>query len=183
MIISVLIWVILTLFSIFGAITFLGEPLYDLFGKNSFVNPIAIVVNFYLCNFLALILIRGSLARLNKILLYLGTGLILLITELYLGYYLIFEIFNMNDDWVIEMIFLLALFFVPFGGVLYFLKLALAQLTTHMGEFFKGIQTNTQKRFLDKASKKGVHSETIQKMRALEKQNRELKDIIKKNTK
>ena len=154
MIISVLIWVILTLFSIFGAITFLGEPLYDLFGKNSFGEPLAIVVNFYLCNFLVLILIRGSLARLNKILLYLGTGLILLISELYLGYYLIFEIFNMNDNWVIEMIFL-ALFFVPFGGVLYFLKLALAQLTTHTGEFFDGIQRNTQKRFLDKDIKNG----------------------------
>ena len=149
------------MFSIFGGITFLGEPLYELFGKNSIVAPLAIVVNFYLCNFLALILIRGSLARLNKILLYLGTGIILLVSELYLGYYLIFEIFGMNDNWVIEMIFLLALFFVPFGGVLYFLKLALAQLTTHTGEFFDGIQKNTQKRFLDKASEKPVHSEII----------------------
>lgn len=154
MIIGVLIWVLLTLFSIFGGVTFLGEPLYDLFGRNSFVEPLAILVNFYLCNFLALILINGSLKRLNKILLYLGTGLILLICELYLGYYLIFEIFSMNDNWVIEMVVLLAFFFVPYGGVIHFLKLAIAQLTTHTGEFFDGLQRDTQKRFITQAQKR-----------------------------
>ena len=180
MIISVLIWLLLTLFSVFGGITFLGEPLYKLFGENSYVEPLAIVMNFYLCNFLALLIIRGSLARLNKILLYLGTGLSLLIGELYLGYYFIFEIFDMNDKWVIEMMFVLALFFLPFGGILYFLKLAIGLLTTHASEFFNGIQKDTQKRFIKQAKKRGSFEppKTI-RLTKIEKEVEELKKILK----
>jgi len=47
----------------------------------------------------------------------------------------------------------------------------------------KGINENTTRKFLDRASKSEVEPEILKKMRAIEKENKELDDIIKKYSK
>jgi hypothetical protein len=156
MIFVILIWVFLTLFSLFGGAVFLGQPFYDYFCANCIAEPIALIINFYLCNSIALVIVNSSLGRLNRILLYFVTGLILLVVELYLSYYLIFEVFRMNDKWVIEIVFLLAMIFVPLGGIRYFIGLAVSEFKNHTVGFFDGLQKNTQNRFLENAKKRNT---------------------------
>ena len=62
-------------------------------------------------------------------------------------------------------------------------KNGLSSVSRFIDAFFTGLRNNTAKRFLDNASKKGVHSEIIDKLREMEKQNRELESIIKKYSK
>lgn len=49
--------------------------------------------------------------------------------------------------------------------------------------FFTGLKNNTAKRFLDKAEQSGVESDIVDKMREIELQNRELRDLIRKYSK
>ena len=50
-------------------------------------------------------------------------------------------------------------------------------------KFFDALKSNTAKRILDKAAKSGVETEIIQKMRNIEKESKELENIIKRYSK
>jgi len=176
-IIFILIWVFLTIFSIIGGL-FLEEIIFSYFPHTELIYFIAIVVNFYICNFLSILLSPSSLARLNKSLLFLVTGLLVLAVEIYIGYYLIFEIFGLNDKFIFEVIALLLIIFVPFGGLLFFLKSTLDPIVTHFSEFLDGIQKNTQDRFLNEAKKQAKPSKNKQ-LTKIENEIMEIEKILK----
>lgn len=50
-------------------------------------------------------------------------------------------------------------------------------------KFFTGVVKNTAHRFIKKAADKGLDTEIINKMKEIEKNNQELKDIIRKYSK
>ena len=56
-------------------------------------------------------------------------------------------------------------------------------LSNWIESVFEGIKDNTTKKMLNKASKRGEEPEILKKMRAIEKENKELDDIIKKYSK
>ena len=183
MIILLLLWLALTIFSIIGFL-FFSDLIWDVFGQSDTIDTIAVVTNFYLSNFLAMALLRNnSVIIINRILILLITGILLGVGELLLGYYIVNDIFGLGENPVFFIMLFLFFIVVLFGGPRYFFIKVLEQLLVFVNAFFTGLQNNTAKRFLDKASKKGVHSEKVEKMRALEKENRELKDFIKKNSK
>jgi hypothetical protein len=47
-----------------------------------------------------------------------------------------------------------------------------------VGAFFDGLKRNTADRFLKKAAKQGLPKEVIKKMAAIEKQKKELEDLL-----
>ena len=50
-------------------------------------------------------------------------------------------------------------------------------------KFFDGVRNNTAKRFIDRSAAKGVDSEVIKKMKEIDKNNKELEDLIRKYSK
>lgn len=56
----------------------------------------------------------------------------------------------------------------------------LNMVSRFIGDFFDGIKTNTTRRMLDKASKKGLPKPLIDKLNKIQKEKDELDALIKK---
>lgn len=178
MIILLLVWVALTIFSIIGFL-FFSDILWDVFGHSDTIDGIAVIINFYLSNFLAMILLRNnSVIVLNKILIYLITGILLGVGEMYLGYYLIYDVFGFGDG--VGFFAMLFLFFIVFlfGGPFFFFKKIPNELLMFIDAFFTGLQNNTTERFLSRAGKRRFQQEAIDKKKKIERDKEELARIL-----
>ena len=163
MIFLLLLWVALTIFSIIGFL-FFSDILWDIFGQSDTIDTIAVIINFYLSNFLAMILLRNnSVIVLNRVLIYLITGILMGVGEMYLGYYMIYDVFRFGDGFgFFAMLFLFFIVFL-FGGPFFFFKLIPNELLMFINAFFAGLQNNTTERFLNRAHKKRIKQEQIEK--------------------
>jgi len=180
MIILLLLWVALTIFSIIGFL-FFSDLLWDVFGQSNTIDTIAVITNFYLSNFLAILLLRNnSVIVLNRILIYLVTGILLAVGEMYLGYYLIYNVFNFGDG--VGFFAMLFLFFIVFlfGGPFFFFKLIPDEILMFINAFFDGLKTNMVNSALKKAKKNKLTDDPIvNEMKEIYKLENDIKKILK----
>lgn len=112
----ILVWLFLTIFSVIGGLG-IGEIFPGLWSSD--YTGLILIMNFYLSNILASIIGSVvSLGKLNRLLILLGTAILLLALEGYGTYYLYDEIFGVEWGFWSSSIFLLTLIFVlTFGGI------------------------------------------------------------------
>ncbi len=178
MIILLLLWVALTIFSIIGFL-FFSDLLWDVFGQSNTIDTIAVITNFYLSNFLAMVLLRkNSVTVLNWVLILLMTGLLIAVGELYLGYYILNDIFGFGENAVLFTMLILFVFVMFYGGPLFFIKLALDQVILFINAFFDGLQKNTMDRFIARARKRRLKQEGIEKIEKAARDKKDLEDIL-----
>jgi hypothetical protein len=59
----------------------------------------------------------------------------------------------------------------------------LTAVSKFIDAFFTGLRNNTASRFLSKAEQSGVEPEIVTKMKEIDKQNKELRELIRKYSK
>ena len=147
---GVLIWIVLTLFSFIGYL-FFNELLWEYVGNSGTIDTIAVIVNFYLCNFIVWILLyKNPIVILNKVIIYLLTGILLLIGELMLGYYILNNLMGLGEMGVLTGMIFVFVVAAAFGGPMSLLGLVLKDLINFNNSFWDGLKQNA----IDNAIKK-----------------------------
>lgn len=132
----------------------MNELIWDAFGQSDTIDIIAVIVNFYLSNFLAMVLLRNNpVIILNKILILLITGVLIGAGELFLGYFIVNDIFGFGENPTLFIMLFLFFVIMLFGGPRYFFIKCLEQVVLFMNAFFEGLKTNLLNNALKKAKK------------------------------
>ncbi|MGO4819556.1 hypothetical protein [Flavobacterium sp. W22_SRS_FP1] len=137
----ILVWLFLTLFSVFGGIGI--EEIYPGALDNDYTFLI-LIVNFYLSNFLgSFIGSIVSLGKLNRLLILIGTAILLLIFEVTFTYYLFEEIVKVKwGFWSTSFFLLILIMVLAFGGVRQILLLLLNSFQNGLINFTDVLQEN-----------------------------------------
>lgn len=134
-----LLWVFFTLFSLFGGIGL--DEIFPLF--NTEYAGIILILNFYLSNVIGSF-VGGSLGRLNRLLILLGTAILLLGLETYGVYYLFWELFELKSGFWSGTIFLFTLILVlTFGGIRQILILLIESIQIGVDNYFNTLTKNS----------------------------------------
>ena len=137
-VILILLWVFFTLFSLFGGLGL--DEIFPVF--NTGYASVILLLNFYLSNVVGSF-IGGSLGRLNRLLILLGTAILLLVLETYGVYYLFWELFELKSGFWSGIIFLFTLILVlTFGGIRQILILLIESLRIGADNYFNAITKN-----------------------------------------
>lgn len=134
-VILLLIWVFLTLFSLFGGIGL--DELFPVF--NTGYAGLILLLNFFLSNFIGSI-VGGPFGRINRLLILLGMAVFLLAFEIYGVYYVFWEFFQLNDSfWTVTGFLFVLIFVITFGGVSQLLLLALESARMGVDNYFNAL--------------------------------------------
>jgi len=151
---GVLIWIVLTLFSLIGYL-FFNELLWEYVGNSDTIDTIAVIANFYLCNFIVWILLyKNPVVILNKVGIYLLTGILLLIGELMLGYYILNDLMGFGELGVLTGMFFVFIIAFALGGPMFLLRLLLKDLLNFNNSFWDGLKQNAIDNAIKRSQKK-----------------------------
>jgi len=167
--ILILLWVFFTSFSLFGGLGL--DEIFPVF--NTGYAGIILIINFYLSNLVGSF-IGGPLGRLNRLLILLGTGILLLVLETYGVYYLFWELFELKSGFWSGTIFLFTLILVlTFGGIRQILILLIESFRIGVDNYFNALTKN----LMDSTLGRENQNNTLQKENKPEIKDRKPKKI------
>jgi hypothetical protein len=133
--IIILLWVCFTLFSIFGGIGL--DEIFPVF--NTGYAGIILVLNFFLSNIIGSI-VGGPFGRVNRVLILLGIGVMLLAFQTYGVYYLFWEVCEFEYGFWSSSFFIFILIIVlTFGGIRQVLLLTIKSVKIGLDNYFNSL--------------------------------------------